>query len=517
MKPRSTQPIKLGKLLAGLAEIDSAWDREVWGLSLDSRDTRPGDLFLACIGTRSRGHDYIMQAVRSGAVAVAFDTDAELPNPEHGGASAVGVPLIGVQALGKRVGSIAGRFYGHPSQDLYVVGITGTNGKTSCAHFLAQALAHDRPCGVIGTVGYGLYPKGEQALLRRQAATHTTPDPVSLQRVLAELRDQKARHVVMEVSSHALVQDRVAGVGVELAVFTNLSRDHLDYHGDMESYAAAKERLFQRPGLKQAVINTDDLYGRRYLSALPDAVQGLSYGLARARGSPQLWGDKLELSATGLRLDVHTPWGQGTIESRLLGHFNALNLLAVLGTLLLMGVPLADALNRLSRVSSVDGRMQTFRAGTDRPLVVVDYAHTPDALDQVLRALRRHCQGRLWCVFGCGGERDAGKRPLMGVTAEGLADQVIVTDDNPRHEDGDVIVQAILAGMRAPQKAWVERNRKCAIALAIREARAGDVVLIAGKGHESYQQVGDQRLPFSDRAQVERLGFGTGGGVLWCA
>lgn len=503
-------PRRLSALLEGVARVGPAEDRDISGLALDSRSTRPGDLFMACVGTHGRGHDFIAQALRAGAAAVAYDSSAAV----HAELSAAHkVPFIAVEGLGRQVGEIAGRFYGYPSRELCVVGITGTNGKTSCAHFLGQALAVDHPCAVIGTLGYGLYGRLAQGGFElRRAATHTTPDAVSLHGLLAELSALSARSAIMEVSSHALAQDRVAGIAFDLALFTNLSRDHLDYHGDLESYAGAKQRLFQSQGLRHAVINTDDPYGRHFLAELPAQVRGLSYGLSamasRGGGYPDLWASELELGSDGLKMKVYSPWGDGMLESPLLGPFNAQNLLAVLGALLLMDMPLSEALYRLGRLRTVSGRTELFRAGPGRPLAVVDYAHTPDALEQILSALRAHCgHGRLWCVLGCGGDRDQGKRPLMGEVAERLADRIIVTDDNPRHEDGSVIVKAILAGMRDPQSVRVERDRARAIALAVSEAGADDVVLVAGKGHEDYQQIGDRKYPFSDRLQMQVLGF----------
>ena len=520
--PAGPRPMRLSGLLEGMACVGPAEDGDISGLALDSRSTHPGDLFMACVGTYGRGHDFIAQALSAGAAAVAYDSSVAVHVELTAAPSyQTGAPLIAVEDLGRQVGEIAGRFYGRPSHELCMVGITGTNGKTSCAHFLGQALSADHPCAVIGTLGYGLYgrPVGQSGARGgfelRRAATHTTPDAISVHGLLAELRRLSARAAVMEVSSHALAQDRVAGVAFDIALFTNLSRDHLDYHGDLESYAGAKRRLFQSPGLKYAVINTDDAYGRRFLGELPAQIRGLGYGLNASGDArrPDVWASALELRSHGLKMQVHSPWGTGVLESPLIGAFNARNLLAVLGALLLMDVPLSEALYRLGRLRTVSGRTEVFRAGPDRPLAVVDYAHTPDALEQVLSALRAHCgHGRLWCVFGCGGDRDQGKRPLMGEVAERLADRVIVTDDNPRHEDGGVIVKAILAGMRDPSTARVERDRARAIALAVGEAGAGDVVLIAGKGHEDYQQIGDHKYPFSDRLQVEMLGFHADGG-----
>lgn len=530
---------KLSSLLAGWAEVDTGAERSVTGLSLDSRSTRPGDLFLAYAGTHAHGRNYIDAAIAAGAVAVAWEHDplfTTLP-PRAEGAS--NVPLFAIEGLRAKIGLIADRFYQHPSRDLYVVGVTGTNGKTSVSHFLAQGLSNtvrseelgvrgtatpvrseelgeksntslltphpslaEGAVGVIGTLGSGLYGQ-------LQAGSHTTPDAVRLHALLDELRRAGARQVVMEASSHGLEQGRVNGVAFDMAIFTNLSRDHLDYHGTMAAYADAKRRLFETPGLRYAVINADDEFGRELLNTLPAGVRALSYGFATSTipHIPHLQGTRLQF-AKSLELDIVAPDGaQAHLHSPLLGRFNAANLLAALGALLLMEVPLAQAVERLARTQTLPGRMECFGGGAGQPLVVVDYAHTPDALDQVLRALREHLPrgARLWCVFGCGGERDRGKRALMGAAAEELADYAVITDDNPRREDPLAIITDILSGMTNPDGVYIQRVRAQAIAFAITYARPGDVVLVAGKGHEEYQQIGEQRQPFSDRQQVAEL------------
>lgn len=484
---------RLNLLMQGLIE-DVVPEIVVTGVTLDSRQVEPGYLFLALAGTQVQGHQFIGQAVQKGAVAVLFD-------PAAGAASAeVSVPCIAVNDLVHKAGIIAERFFAEPSRELFMVGVTGTNGKTSCTQFLAQAYHSEAsPCGIIGTIGNGFY--GEL-----DAASHTTPDAVSLHRLLRKLRDQGATRVVMEVSSHGLDQGRVAGVSFDVAVFTNLSRDHLDYHGDMATYGRAKSRLFALPGLEWAVINTDDAFGRSLVDAIPEAVNVATYGMGQPgtqRGA-RIQGHLIRLDRQGLVLKVETPWGQGTITSSLLGRFNASNLLAVFGALLTSGIEFDVAVQRLQSLNTVPGRMERF-GGANQPLVVVDYAHTPDALYQVLTTLREHCAGRLWCVFGCGGNRDRGKRPLMGEVAEQYADRIIVTNDNPRREDPQFIVNEILSGMKHPDAATVITDRATAIAHALRRASANDVVLIAGKGHEDYQQIGDERLPFSDRSQVQAL------------
>ncbi len=477
-------------LLAGFAAVDAANDCHVSGLALDSRRVQAGDLFFACRGSRSHGNAFVADAIRAGAVAVAV---------EAGDAAAVadaGVPVVAVDQLAEKVGPIAARFFGDPSTHLKMIGVTGTNGKTSCSQFLAQALhSNAAPCGVIGTIGSGLC--GD--LL---PSSHTTPDAIALQALLARMHDLGARHVVMEVSSHGLEQKRVSGVAFDVALLTNLSRDHLDYHGDMAAYALAKRRLFESPGLRWAVLNLDDALGRVLFDTLPASLPRIGYTLAGAPTVGQVvQGVALNLHGGGLEMMVRSPWGEGRLQSTLLGRFNAANLLGTLAALLALEVPLDVALARLAAVQAPAGRMERF-GGDDQPLVVVDYAHTPDALEQVLETLREHCRGTLWCVFGCGGDRDRGKRPQMAEVAERIADRVVVTDDNPRHEDPARITADILAGMARPSDHCVERDRAAAITGAIAEAGAGDVVLVAGKGHEDYQIIGDERRHFSDREVV---------------
>ena len=495
----------LAELLVGLGAAPLP-GVPIAALAMTSRAVTPGALFLACRGGSRHGIDFAEAAMRAGAAAIAAEPDAEWPTARLSElAGTLGLPVVAVPELGAKAGEIAARFFGRPGDRLRLIGVTGTNGKTTVTQYLARALAPDERCAVVGTLGAG-FP---DALA---PTTHTTPDAVALQATLAELAAEGAEAVAMEVSSHALHQHRVGGLRFDTAVFTNLTRDHLDYHRTMEAYAEAKAQLFRSPGLRHAVINTDDAFGLALFSEtarrLPVAACGLDGVPAHAERF--VAAERVVAEVGGLRLHVRTSWGEGELASPLLGRFNAANLLAVLAVLLEAGVPLDAALSRLATLRTVPGRMERLGGG-ERPLVVVDYAHTPDALTQVLGALREHCRGRLHCVLGCGGERDAGKRPLMGEVAETLADRVIVTDDNPRHEDGDAIVAQILAGLREPARATVERNRARAIAAAIADAAPGDVVLVAGKGHEDYQQVGDLKLPFSDRAVVrELLGEGTG-------
>jgi UDP-N-acetylmuramoyl-L-alanyl-D-glutamate--2,6-diaminopimelate ligase len=451
-------------------------------LATDSRRVQPGDVFVAIPGAQVDARKLIPQAIGAGAVAVIWEADGFQWD------SAWRVPDLPVSDLRRRLGAIAAHVYGDPSRKLWVAGVTGTNGKTSCCHWIAQSLTRlDRRTAVIGTLGNG-FP-GELA-----PASHTTPDAASVQAELAGFLAKGAAGVAMEVSSHGLDQGRVNGVAFAAALFTNLSRDHLDYHGSMERYGAAKARLFHWPGLQHAVINLDDGFGAHLAASLDRSrVNVLGYGLGRG----EISGHRLDLSKRGLTLDIKTPWGAAVIRSQLLGGYNAANLLGVLGMLLAGGVNLDEATSTLEQVEPVPGRLQMVRR-PGKPLVVVDYAHTPDALEQVLETLRGvlTSAGRLICVFGCGGERDPGKRPLMGEAATRLADSVVVTSDNPRGENPRAIVDQIIAG--AHPNYHVEIDRAAAIYLAIREARPDDVVLIAGKGHETYQEIAGRRLPFSD-------------------
>jgi UDP-N-acetylmuramoyl-L-alanyl-D-glutamate--2,6-diaminopimelate ligase len=489
----ATRPLR--GLLEGYAE--GVPDLQVAGVELDSRRVTPGSLFLAVRGHSQHGLAFAGEALRRGAAAVAWEPVLELPPP------GLEVPAIAVEDLGRRAGEIAARYWHHPSRGLFSVGITGTDGKTSTAHLVAQALERlGTPCGYFGTLGYG-------RLGALADASHTTPDPVRLQALLAAQRDAGARAFSMEVSSHALDQGRVSGVEFDVAVLTNIGRDHLDYHGSIEQYAAAKRRLFAWPGLRAAVLNRDDAHGADWARALSVPAEVTLYGIggeppARER---HLLGVDPEQHAAGLRFQVHSSWGEARIDSRLLGRFNVYNLLAALACLLHAGVPLKDAAAALGECGTVPGRIEGFRGPAAQPLVVVDYAHTPQAVVQVLNALRAHTTGRLWCVFGCGGDRDRGKRPLMGRAAAELADVVIVTDDNPRGESPAAIVADILEGIPAELRGRVsvEHDRAAAIERAVRAASADDVVLVAGKGHEDYQLYGSEVRSFSDRLHVARL------------
>ncbi len=475
--------MRLSELLRPWQALPPEQDREVAGLSLDSRRVRPGDAFVALAGRRGHGLVHLPEALAAGAVAVLSDRPAEAP-----------VPVVPVPALRGRLGALAARLYGDPSRRLAVLGVNGTNGKTSVAGFLAQALADDGPVGCLGTLGEGLWGRLAPAL-------NTTPDVLTVHRRLAEAADAGAAHAVMEVSSHALEQGRVDGVHFQVAVFTNLSRDHLDYHGDMAAYGAAKARLFEGQAPVAAVSNLDDPFGRRLLERTR-AVQRWGYGLEARQVPPGVaWvrGTDLRLDADGLRLTLHWQGRRAPLAAPLLGRFQAYNLLAAATALLALGWDLERVVARLGAVTAPPGRMERF-AVPGRAQVVVDYAHTPEALAAALDSLRPHTRGRLWCVFGCGGDRDRGKRPEMGAAAR-RADVVVITDDNPRSEDPAAIVADILPGL-GEHPATVIHDRAEAIAHAIEAAAPEDVILVAGKGHEAVQIVGERTLPHSDRAWV---------------
>ena len=475
-------------------------------LVTDSRAIKQGDTFVAYPGETADGRHFIGQAIANGANAVIWEAQDFIWN------EAWQIPNLALVNLRQHAGEIADYVYGHPSKNLWVVGITGTNGKTSCSHWIAQLFCVlNRRAALIGTLGNG-FPQ-QNSLDDLQPTLNTTPDAILLQGLLADYLAQAAQVVVMEVSSHALEQGRVNGVQFDVALLTNLSRDHLDYHGDMQHYAAAKRRLFDSPQLKYAVLNLDDPFGAELAVQLQDkSLEVIGYGLTDAAlaqaeriGMRMVYGGALRMDSQGFSVQVHSSWGSGELHSNLLGRFNAANQLAVLAVLLVSGVTLTDALNELAQVRAVPGRMQTL-GGNGRPTVVVDYAHTPDALEKVLQALREIAtanNGKLICLMGCGGDRDRGKRPLMGAIAARLADRCIVTSDNPRSENPHDIIAAIVDGMKSPASCQIIEDRALAIAQAIRDARAIDAVLVAGKGHEMYQEINGVKHPFSDTEMAQ--------------
>ena len=476
-----SRTLALARLLPDIADVG---DIAVSGLVLDSRDVRPGDAFVCVAGFGAHGLNFVQQARANGAVAILYDH----PAPEG---IAVPADAIAVPGLRARMGALADQFHGQPSRSMTMVGVTGTNGKTSTVQLLGQAWQRlGITSGSIGTLGVGLYgqvvPTG-----------FTTPLVLQMHQVLAQLRDAGATATAMEVSSHALDQGRVDAVHYDIAVFTNLTRDHLDYHGSMDAYGAAKARLFQRPGLKAAVINLDDAYAPTLLALLDPAVAVVGVS-SRGAASARLQAADIVMDSAGLHFQLRADGQQAAVDSPLLGRFNVDNLLAVAGVLLAQGQPLAVIASLLGQLRPISGRMNKLGGQAGQPTVVVDYAHTPDALLQALSSLEDHVDGLLACVFGCGGDRDAGKRPQMAAIAEAHADRVIVTDDNPRSEDGDAIVADILAGFARPETVAVQRDRALAIDSAIATASAGDVVLIAGKGHEPYQDINGVKHPFDD-------------------
>lgn len=466
-------------------------------MTLDSRVAASGDLFVAVKGHQADGRRYIPQAIAQGVAAIIAEAKDEATDGEV--REMHGVPVIYLSQLNERLSALAGRFYHEPSENMRLVGVTGTNGKTTTTQLLAQwSQLLGETSAVMGTVGNGLLGKVIPT-------ENTTGSAVDVQHELAGLVAQGATFGAMEVSSHGLVQHRVAALKFAASVFTNLSRDHLDYHGDMERYEAAKWLLFSTHHYGQAIINADDEVGRRWLVNLPDAV-AVSMEDHINPNCHGRWLKAVEVNYhdRGATIRFASSWGEGEIESRLMGAFNVSNLLLALSTLLALGYPLSDLLKTAARLQPVCGRMEVFSA-PGKTTVVVDYAHTPDALEKALQAARLHCTGRLWCVFGCGGDRDKGKRPLMGAIAEQFADIVVVTDDNPRTEEPRAIIDDILAGMLDAGHARVMEGRAGAVTNAIMQANENDVVLVAGKGHEDYQIIGTQRLDYSDRVTAARL------------
>ena len=482
-----TRAMLLSELLPDVAGVPAGLT--ITGLVQDSRALRPGDAFVA-IGPiandmSAHGLRFVAQAKAAGAAAILFEPPA--PDDLAAPSDAIAVPQ-----LHARIGQIADRFYDSPSRAMTVVGVTGTNGKTSTVQLLVQAWAlRGLRSGSIGTLGAGLHG----AVV---STGFTTPLVLQLHALLADLRDAGAQIVAMEVSSHALDQGRVDGVHFDVAVFTNLTRDHLDYHGDMAAYGVAKARLLAWPELRAAVLNLDDAFGRELRAGLSPATHGI--GLSSRGAQADVRAENIVLDAGGIAFDLLLGDERFPVRSPLLGRFNVDNLLAVAGALHVLGDAPATIAATLAQLQPIAGRMNRLGGDSAQPLVVIDYAHTPDALEQALTSLRAHAHGRLLCVFGCGGERDRGKRAQMAAIAQRNADSVVVTDDNPRSEDGDAIVAEIIAGFARPQAVVVQRDRAAAIARAIGAAGPGDIVLIAGKGHEPYQEIAGVRHPFDDAA-----------------
>ena len=486
--------IALADLLKNIVDVPPAHDLDVSSMTQDSREVEVGCLFVALKGMQQHGMAYAVRAEMLGAVAIIYEADESLEPVE------TNIPQFEIADLRDSLGLVADRFYGSPSQSLQMVGITGTDGKTSVSHFMAQAINN---CAVIGTIGLGL-------LDNLQKATHTTPDVINVHKNLLAMKQQGVATVAMEVSSHALDQGRVAGVAFDVAVLTNLTRDHLDYHKTVEAYADAKEKLFHWSNLKAVVLNLDDEFGRKVAQKVSESQAVVGYGVGKSENYPagSLVAVDAKFTANGIFAVVEYGTQSAQLAVSVLGKFNLSNLLAALGAMLALGFAFSDAILQLNKVKTVAGRMEKVGGVLSKSiLTVVDFAHTPNALESVLKALRDHMENgsnELICVFGCGGDRDAGKRPLMAAVAEKYADVVIVTDDNPRTESPEAIVKDIMLGFADQEKIMIEHDRSAAIYKALKQAKSGDAVLIAGKGHETGQILATGTISFNDREQVEQ-------------
>ena len=473
-------PKKLNDLLKGLTAATA--DRDIAAIATDSRALTPQTLWLAARGISHHALDFYNPELHPAAIAY----EPPYENPPAG--------AIACEQLGAHLGEIAARFYDHPARALKLIGVTGTDGKSSLVHFLAQATGG----AMLGTIGYG-------KLDALEPASHTTPDPLRVQQYLARFRDAGIETVAMEVSSHALAQGRVAAVEYHIGVFTNLSRDHLDYHRDMEDYFLAKASLFARP-LPVAVINIDDAHGRRLLDEnrvhpKTRVIAVSSQNHAHPRAALTLRARDIVLSPDGIAYTLETEAEQVAIQSGLLARFNVDNLLNTAACLLALGTPFAAIPAKLAALHGVPGRAERIGLGNGAA-AIIDYAHTPAALANILQGVRAHVPGKLWCVFGCGGDRDRGKRPLMAQAAEQYADAVVITDDNPRTENPADIIADSLRGMGHREKAWIKRPREEAIRFVLPQLEAGDAVVIAGKGHEDYQILGTTKHHYSDQETV---------------
>jgi UDP-N-acetylmuramoyl-L-alanyl-D-glutamate--2,6-diaminopimelate ligase len=474
-------------------------------LTMDSRRVKPGDLFIAVQGSTKDGRDYIEDAIQNGAVAVLVELGTKFILKKD---LSRAVPIVTIPNLKVVAGHIAARFFTEPSKRIPIIGITGTNGKTSIAHFIAQILnACEKPCGFIGTLGVGF-------LENLKNLSCTTPDPVVVQRTLADLNQKGTTTVVMEVTSHALEQSRVEGVHFHTAIFSNLTQDHLDYHKTIQNYWATKRKLFTDFQPKFSIINLEDEQGKALVleGCLQKNNQKVFGFTTCLEGSNHLrevldgiiTAHDLMFDDSGISAFIQTPWGEGQLCCPLFGRFNLSNLLAAVTAVCLQGVSLAQVLKHLPLMKTVPGRMTCLGGKEKSPLVIIDYAHTPDALMQVLTSLRIHCRHKLWCVFGCGGDRDRSKRPLMASVVEDLSDYFIMTQDNSRTENPKQIFEDMLQGLKHPEQAVIEMNRKKAIRTAIQAAGMGDIVVIAGKGHEDYQVIGTEKKAFSDHVEAQQ-------------
>ena len=491
-----SKSFRTGKLLRDILPVqlqNNKWsDLRVTGLAVDSRKIKAGDCFLAYPGHAVDGRAFIANALQQGATAVLAEA-----HDLHVDSSAQ--PVVAVPGLKQHLGDIASAFFGDPSRQLQLVAVTGTNGKTTVTQLIVQALQLSGvTSGVMGTLGNGIPGRLEDT-------ANTTPDVVETNRLLRDMLDQGARAVAMEASSHGLVQGRLDGLTLHTAIITNLSRDHLDYHGSMEAYRDAKALLARNSTLQHLALNADDPVVAGMAADAAPGVKLMTFSL-NAESDVSIKAGSIEFHQYGIRLRVRMGAEEAVIDSPLVGEFNASNLLAAAAGLVALGVSLADACGALSRVEPVAGRVQRVNPGqrSDAPAVVVDFAHTPDALEKVLTALRRHCSGRLWCVFGCGGDRDTGKRPLMGAMVARHADEMVVTSDNPRTEKPARILADIVKGIPAGRSFQVIENRNQAVEYAVLNAAAEDLILLAGKGHEDYQDVQGVKHPYSDVSAAQQ-------------
>nr|WP_321271732.1 UDP-N-acetylmuramoyl-L-alanyl-D-glutamate--2,6-diaminopimelate ligase [uncultured Tolumonas sp.] len=483
-------PLALDRLLAGFNI--SAPAIPLRDMQLDTRLLKQGSLFLALKGHAVDGRLFMQQAEQAGAAAILFD------NSDGFIAPALNIPCIAVPSLAEKVSELAGLFYDQPAKKLALVGVTGTNGKSTCTQLIANwtQLLGQRG-GVLGTLGNGLFGQ-------LRATENTTGSAISIQQELANFVTAQVDVAAMEVSSHGLVQHRVSALPFAAAVFTNLSRDHLDYHHTMQAYAEAKRQIFKQTTPAHCILNADDETAREWLQQMPQAVvYGIDQQLPNYAGS-FLYATDVKYHPQGITISIHSSWGDGVLSAPLLGKFNVSNLLAALAVMLVLQYDFETLCQTASRLQPVTGRMECF-GNPQQPLVVVDYAHTPDGLEKALQAARQHCHGRLFCIFGCGGDRDRGKRPQMAAIAEQWADTIILTDDNPRTEAPAVIIADMCAGLQKPAQAHIEHSRTRAIELALSQAVAGDIILLAGKGHEDYQIVGKEKRHYSDRETVMQL------------
>lgn len=457
-------------------------------LIADSRSLQAGDAFIALKGMQVDARQFIEVALEQDVSLVLAEADGEQARADF----LQQAPVIHLPRLGQQLSRIAALFYGEPSAGLSIFAVTGTNGKTTCSHLYGQLMQRlNKTVGVIGTLGYGLV--GQPSL---QETGFTTPDAIALQSILADLKKSGASVIAMEASSHSLDQGRLNAVAIKGALFTNLSRDHLDYHGDMAAYAACKWRLFESAGLGYAVINIDDAQGALWAKSYSGKGRLVTYSVSNA--SADIYATSTEFSETGIQARLVTPAGEIDINSQLIGQFNLSNLLGVISAALAESNSLASVAEQVPYLTPVTGRMQKIEGPEFAPAVIVDYAHTPDGLQQALQALKGHGGQKIWCIFGCGGDRDAGKRPQMAAIAERMADRVVVTNDNPRTESPENILADIKTGFLQPEKVIVQLDRERAICETIAGAGAHDLILVAGKGHEDYQILGRERVHFSD-------------------